>query len=63
VATIPWRLSAVEGLLAGKQITADLAREAGALAVADAQALSKNGYKIPMTSAAVERTLLSLAPV
>jgi len=61
VATIPWKLTAVEALLAGKQMSEALAREAGELAVADAQALSKNGYKIPMTSAAVERTLLSLA--
>ena len=60
VATIPWRLEAVESLLVGKQMTAALAQEAGELAVASAQALSKNGYKIPMTSAAVERTLLSL---
>lgn len=63
VATIPWRLAAVESLLAGKEMTAALAREAGELAVANAQALSNNGYKIPMTSATVERTLLSLATV
>ncbi len=60
VATIPWRLGDVENLLAGKQITESLAREAGVLAIANAQALSKNGHKLPMTSAAVERTLLAL---
>ena len=61
VATIPWRLTAVENLLEGQQMTAALAQEAGELAVANAQALSNNAHKIPMTSAAVERTLLSLA--
>ena len=63
VATIPWKLDAVESFLVGKELTEAVVREAGALAVADAQPLTKNGHKVPMTSAAVERTLMSLASV
>ena len=61
VATIPWKLAAVESFLIGKNLTDAVAQEAGELAVADAQPLAKNGHKVPMTSAAVERTLISLA--
>lgn len=61
VATIPWKLAAVESFLIGKDLTEAVAREAGVLAVANARPLAKNGHKVPMTSAAVERTLLSLA--
>ena len=61
VATIPWKLAAVENFLIGKNLSEAVAQEAGALAVADARPLAKNGHKVPMTSAAVERTLMSLA--
>lgn len=61
VATIPWRLIAVEEFLQGKQLNASTAQRAGELAIADAQPLSKNAHKLPMTSVAVERTVLSLA--
>jgi hypothetical protein len=36
--------------------------QAGALAIANAQPLAKNGHKVPMTSAVVERALMRLAP-
>ncbi len=61
VAPIPWRLRAVEEFLAGRQITAETAREAGAMSVADAQPLAKNRHKLPMTSALIERAILGLA--
>lgn len=61
VAPIPWRLRAVEEFLAGRQITAEVAREAGGMSVEDAQPLSKNWHKLPMTSAAVERSIIGLA--
>ncbi len=61
VAPIPWRVEAVEDFLAGRQINAATASEAGELAVSEAQPLAKNGHKLPMTSAAVERAILSLA--
>ncbi len=62
VAPIPWRLTDVAQLLCGRALSAAVATEAGTLAIAQAQPLPKNGHKVPMTSAAVERTLLRLAP-
>jgi xanthine dehydrogenase YagS FAD-binding subunit len=62
VAPIPWRLTDVEQLLRGTSPSAAVASQAGALAVAHAQPLAKNGHKVPMTSAAVERALLRLVP-
>ncbi len=61
VAPIPWRLRAVEEHLAGRQITAEAAREAGELSIENAQPLAKNRHKLPMTSTAVERAILGLA--
>lgn len=62
VAPIPWRLTDVEQWLHGTSLSAAVASQAGALAVAHAQPLAKNGHKVPMTSAAVERALLRLIP-
>ena len=62
VAPIPWRLTEVENFLRGTSLTAAVAGQAGALAINNAQPLAKNGHKVPMTSAAVERALLRLAP-
>ena len=61
VAPIPWRLPKVEAMLAGQRITPELAAKAGEEAVAGAQALAKNKYKIPLTRATVKRTVLGLA--
>ena len=61
VAPIPWRVPNVERLLAGQRITPDLAAKAGEAAVAGAQPLAKNAYKVPMTKALVRRTVLALA--
>jgi xanthine dehydrogenase YagS FAD-binding subunit len=61
VAPIPWRLPAVEQMLAGQQVTEDLAARAAETAVSGARALSKNAYKIPMTKGVVRRTLLQVA--
>ena len=61
VAPIPWRLPKVEAMLAGQRITPDLAAKAGEEAVAGAQALAKNKYKIPLTRTTVKRTVLGLA--
>jgi xanthine dehydrogenase YagS FAD-binding subunit len=61
VAPIPWRLPNVERLLAGQRITPELAAKAGEVAIEGAQKLSKNAYKVPMTKALVQRTLLALA--
>jgi len=61
VAPIPWRLPKVEAMLAGQHITPELAAQAGEAAVEGARPLAKNKYKVPLTKAAVKRTLLSLA--
>jgi xanthine dehydrogenase YagS FAD-binding subunit len=61
VAPIPWRLSKVEALLIGQRITPELAAKAGEVAVEGARPLAKNKYKVPLTKAAVKRTLLLLA--
>jgi xanthine dehydrogenase YagS FAD-binding subunit len=60
VAPMPWRLPEVEQWLLGQALSATVAGQAGALAIAHAQPLAKNGHKVPMTSAAVERALLRL---
>ncbi len=61
VAPTPWPLPGVEAMLVGKTIDAAVAADAGRQAVAGARALSKNGYKIPMTEALVTRTILETA--
>jgi len=61
VAPIPWRLPAVEALLAGQPITEELAARAGEAAVSGARPLAKNAYKIPLTRGLVRRTILDLA--
>ena len=59
-APMPWRLPEVEQWLRGQVLSAPVAGQAGVLAIAHAQPLAKNGHKVPMTSAAVERALLRL---
>jgi xanthine dehydrogenase YagS FAD-binding subunit len=61
VAPIPWRLPEVEKMLTGQRMTEELAAKAGEQAVAGARALSKNGYKIPLTRNMVKRTLVELS--
>ena len=61
VAPVPWRVPDAENMLAGQRVTPDLAREVGAVAVAEARPLSKNAYKVPLTRGVVERTVLALA--
>lgn len=58
VAPIPWRSKEAEGVLKGKRITPELAEQAGKAAVADAQPLAHNSYKIPLTQAIVKRAIL-----
>jgi xanthine dehydrogenase YagS FAD-binding subunit len=61
VAPVPWRVPDAENMLAGQRVTPELAREVGAVAVAEARPLSKNAYKVPLTRGVVERTVLALA--
>ena len=57
VAPIPWRVPAAEKLLVGKGLTPDVLTEAGRIALAEAQPLEKNAYKVPLTQTLVRRAL------
>ena len=57
VAPIPWRVPDAERVLVGQRLTPTLAARAAEVAVAGARPLSKNGYKVALTQAVVERTI------
>ena len=61
VAATPWEAAEADKLLAGKALTPELAEEAGKAAVAGAQPLSRNGYKVQLAKVAVKRALLDAA--
>ena len=61
VAPVPWRVPEAEKALVGQTLTPELAARAGALAIAGAQPLAKNAYKVPLTKSVVRRTVLELA--
>lgn len=57
VAPIPWRVAAAEELLRGQQVTDKLIDQVADAAVADAQPLQNNGYKVPLARQLVRRAL------
>jgi xanthine dehydrogenase YagS FAD-binding subunit len=61
VAPIPWHVPDAERLLVGQTITDALAQRAAEAALAGANPLAKNAYKVPLTKSIVKRTLLGLA--
>jgi len=61
VAPIPWRTPEAERLLVGQRITPELAAKAAEAALAGAEPLGKNAYKVPLTKTVVRRTILALA--
>lgn len=61
VAPIPWRCLEAEAILKGKRITPELAEQAGSFAVAKAQPLTQNGYKVALTQAVIKRAILKAA--
>lgn len=61
VAPVPWPASAAERALAGKAVTVETARAAGAAAVAGAKPLSRNAHKVRLAAVAVERAVLRAA--
>ncbi len=61
VAATPWIAAEAAKALEGKAITEDVAAQAGAAAVAAAQPLSGNGYKVQLAKVAVKRALLAAA--
>ena len=60
VAPTPWRVPDAEAVLLGQPLTPTVAAAAAEQAVAGARPLSKNGYKVALTRAAVERALAML---
>jgi xanthine dehydrogenase YagS FAD-binding subunit len=61
VAPIPWRVAAAEHLLVGQRITPELAAQVAETALAGANPLRNNAYKVPLTKTIVRRTVLELA--
>ena len=60
VAPVPHRCYAAEAVLKGKDITPELAEEAAAAALADADAFEANKYKIQIAKTLIKRTLLAM---
>jgi xanthine dehydrogenase YagS FAD-binding subunit len=61
VAPVPWHLTDVEDLLRGRVIDEDLAREAGRVAIREAEPLDHNAYKVRLVEGIVAESLLKLA--
>jgi len=61
VATVPWRLPAVEQALVGRIASADLWRTAASHAADGAKPLTENGFKVELIKRTVERQLTAVA--
>jgi xanthine dehydrogenase YagS FAD-binding subunit len=61
VAPIPWRSKEAEAALNGKRITDTVAKQAGEAAVANAEPMTDNGYKVPLTRNIISRAAMTLA--
>lgn len=61
VAPTPWPSQEASQVLAGNQISDELADKAGQAAIANARALSRNQYKIRLARVAVKRAVLRAA--
>ncbi len=61
VAPIPWRAREAEAALLGAEPTAAVFGRAADAALAAAEPLAKNGYKLPLTRALIQRALAAAA--
>jgi xanthine dehydrogenase YagS FAD-binding subunit len=61
VAPIPWRVPEAERLLTGQRVTPELTAKVAEAAVAGANPLAKNAYKVPLTREIVQRSVLTVA--
>lgn len=61
VATVPWRLPAVEGAVLGRPASAETWRAAAQLAAEGARPLPENGFKVELLRRTVERQLATVA--
>ena len=57
VAPKPWRVPDAEKFVTGKTLTKEVLAEAGKIALAKAEPLEKNAYKVPLTQTLVRRAL------
>ncbi len=60
-APIPWRSKEIENAVKGRQIDEKVAREAAEAAMAEAQPLEKNAYKVPLFKGMIREELLAVA--
>ena len=63
VSQVPWRAHGAEALLAGEEPSDGLFREAAEAALAGADPLEHNGYKIPLAKSLVRRALEAVTGV
>jgi len=63
VANVPWRAHAAEHLLVGAQANEETFTNAADAAMASAQSLAKNGYKVPLAKGLIRRALAHAAGV
>jgi xanthine dehydrogenase YagS FAD-binding subunit len=61
VAPTPWESPEAARMLVGRQVSPELAEQAGRAAVADARPLSENEYKVQLAKVAVKRAVLLAA--
>jgi xanthine dehydrogenase YagS FAD-binding subunit len=59
-APVPWRSREVEQVIAGKALDAATCGAAARAAMADAQTLRRNGYKVPLFEAVIEEELTNI---
>jgi xanthine dehydrogenase YagS FAD-binding subunit len=60
VSPIPWRLSAAEQMLLAGGVTEAMVAETAVAALAEAEPLSRNGYKVPLAQRLLQRALRQL---
>ena len=58
---MPWRSTAVEQVVQGKELTADVIAAAAKAVTAGAEPLAKNAYKISLFQGMIEEELTSVA--
>ena len=61
VAPIPWHVPEAERLLVGQRVTPELAAQVAEAALAGANPLRNNAYKVPLTKTIVRRRVLELS--
>jgi xanthine dehydrogenase YagS FAD-binding subunit len=62
VGPVPWRSPVAEAVLEGQRPSPALATRAAAAALANAQPLSHNTFKVEIGRALVERAIMAVAP-